>query len=319
MSTALHMKLTSNTYFEGFPQATAYVQAASNTNDGFKLLYRILGIIHPVLRASKGGIHRSIGAPSYIDINDDSIYTFITRYKNYLTYEMLSPEKRQYNKKEQAMFVVQALKTDDRFQPGLEYVTNTLLSHQRALQIISTTPFPLDLEIDDLGVTIDERSPAYTVGESKTQDTYTGAGTIRAMNGKPSYKFSNKKHARNEKTTCDLVCKACGTKGHCITVPNTICYNLAKIDLCTKFLTHDKNASMTKNNTYQYKKDQKEKANRTKVSNKMDTLIRKLEDNGNTESDISPLIHLAQAFTSANLSDSEYSDCDDQTLGSTQE
>ena len=69
----------------------------------------------------------------------------------------------------------------------------------------------------------------------------------------------------------------------------------------------------------EYKKDQKEKASRTKVSNKMDTFIRRLEDHGKAESDISPLIHLAQALTSVNLTESENSDCDDQTLGSSQE
>ena len=100
MSTALHLKLTGNDYFKSFHKAQTYIQAAANNSNGFQLLYRILEIIHPRLRISKGGIHKTIEAPNYNDVNDDSIYTFITRYKNYLLYEQLSPENRAYNKRE---------------------------------------------------------------------------------------------------------------------------------------------------------------------------------------------------------------------------
>ena len=82
MSTALHLKLTGNDYFKSFPKAQTYIHAAANNSDGFKLLYRILEIIHPRLRISKGSIHKMIKAPTYSDIEDDSVYTFITRYKN---------------------------------------------------------------------------------------------------------------------------------------------------------------------------------------------------------------------------------------------
>ena len=92
MSTALHLKLTTNQYFKGFPIAMTYVRAAANNSNGFKLLYRILEIIHPKLRASKGGIHKTIAPPSYDDIEDDNIYTFTTKYKNYLRYKEFSPE-----------------------------------------------------------------------------------------------------------------------------------------------------------------------------------------------------------------------------------
>ena len=129
--------------------------AAANNSDGFKRLYRILEIIHPKLRAEKVGIHKSIEAPNYSDINNDSIYTFITRYKNYLLYELLSPEQQQYNKKEQALFIIRALKSDDRFKPGLEYVMFTLQAYQQDSRSNPSITFPLDLEIDEISVTID--------------------------------------------------------------------------------------------------------------------------------------------------------------------
>ena len=93
MSTALHIKLTGEYYVKIFPKATTYVKAATNSSDSFKLLYRIVEIINPQLRASKGGVHEVIESPLYDDVEDNNIYTFITRYKNYLMYKQLSPEK----------------------------------------------------------------------------------------------------------------------------------------------------------------------------------------------------------------------------------
>ena len=58
-----------------------------------KLLYRILEIIHSQLRISKVKIHEVVEAPSYIDVQENSIYMFITIYTKYLLYEELSPGK----------------------------------------------------------------------------------------------------------------------------------------------------------------------------------------------------------------------------------
>ena len=73
ISTVLRIRLTTNDYFTGFPQALTYIKAANNNSDGFKLMYRIVEIIHPQQRVSKGGIRRSIEPPSYTDIEDDNI------------------------------------------------------------------------------------------------------------------------------------------------------------------------------------------------------------------------------------------------------
>ena len=75
-------------------------------------------------------------------MDDDSIYTFINRYKNYLLYELLSPEKRQYNKTEQASYITSSLDHDERFKPGIEYVRYTLLAFQRERTIKTDTTFP---------------------------------------------------------------------------------------------------------------------------------------------------------------------------------
>ena len=100
MATSLRTKLTTNDYFKDFSAAQTYVRISSNNSDGFKLLYIIVEIIHTQLRASKEGLHKIITPPKYDKIEDDSIYTFIVRDKNYPLYELLSIEKRQCNKQE---------------------------------------------------------------------------------------------------------------------------------------------------------------------------------------------------------------------------
>ena len=47
---------------------------------------------------------------------------------------------------------------DTRFTEGLRYVEVTLHIYQRATTITPLTYFPLDLDIDEIGVTIDERT-----------------------------------------------------------------------------------------------------------------------------------------------------------------
>ena len=329
MATALHMKLTSNDYFKGFLSALTYVQAASNTSNGFKLLYRILEIIHPQLRASKGGIHKTIEPPTYDDITDDSIYTFITRYKNYLLYETLSPENRQYNNQEQTMYVVNALKKDTRFKPGVEYVLAAVLAYQRDRRLNPTIVYPLDLDIDEIAITITERSPDYIVGEQSTKtpsfsNPYATDPVINVARGNSTYsrKYDNNKfkdkngYSRNNRDT-SLTCKACMGVGHCATNPDNICYTLAKAHLCKRFMEQEENQQAVKSNTYRYKKQLKEKANKYRADKRMNNVIKKMVDEGQSQEDIDPIIKLARAINSQTISTyTSDSDSDQDSLNS---
>ena len=235
-------------------------------------------IIHPKLRASKGCIHKTITPPSYDDVEDDNIYTFITKYKNYLQYEELSPEQRHYTKQEQTMYVVNALKKDSRFKPGLEYVLATLLSHQRDSRSDNESQFPMDLEIDEIAVTIDERCPEYKVEDdfSKTEEIvnpYVTTPVVRMAKGrthqddnetKPAWQFKKKYTGKNDNTNAQI-CKACGGYGHCITNNDTICYTSAKTYMCSRYINNGENEKYVKNNTYRYKKMIKEKSTNRKM------------------------------------------------------
>ena len=61
------------------------------------------------------------------------------------------------------MFILHTLIVDTCFKEGLVYVEATIQVYQRDTRITPTTPFPLDLEIDGITVTINERSNPYMV------------------------------------------------------------------------------------------------------------------------------------------------------------
>ena len=66
------------------------------------------------------------------------------------------------------MFILHALMPDKRFREGLLYVESTIQAYQRDMRSNMSTAFPLDLEIEEIAVTIDERSDNYTVGDNIT-------------------------------------------------------------------------------------------------------------------------------------------------------
>ena len=302
MSPALHLKMTRGNYFKPFPKVQTFITAAANSSDGFRLLYRILEIIQPRLWLEKGEHHKTIDPPSYNNIEDYSIYTFITRYKNYLLYKELSQESRSYNKIEQTMFVLEALVVDSWFKDGLVYVEATLQSYQRDTNIAPTTPFPLDLDIEEIEITISERSDAYTIGVKTTTpcivNTYarvidnTNTPVIRTMdrrdgNRKPydkgGYTKFKDRQSDKPKVRNTQIRKACMSVGHCITNLDTIYYVVAKKFICNRFVDDTANATLVKSNTYRYKKEQKEKAIRSKTTSRMDGIVKKMKIAGHTE------------------------------------
>ena len=190
----------------------------------------------------------------------------------------------------------------------------------------SLTPFPIDLEIDEIAVTIDERSDDYVVGDSKTATRVinpyakphirmleaTDIASIRAMGrrnppGNNDYKKGSYKKREDKPAGRNTqMCKACLGMGHCITNPDTICYNVAKQQMCSKYLDNAENVQAIKSNAYRYKKDRKEKASRAKTSSKMDGFMRTMEDEGHDPTAIVPIINMARAL--ALQSDGDTSD-----------
>ena len=268
-------------------------------------------IIHPILHLEKEGTHKAIEPPNYGDISDNSIYMFITRYKSFLLYKELSPQHCSYNQKEQTMFILHTLKVDTRFKEDLIYVEATIQAYQWDTVITPTTLFPLDLEIDEITVTIDERSDAYTVGDksavSRVLNPYArmmvnlDTPSIQALgrrdaNNKPPDKAGYKRYKDQQETNSKIrntqICKACMGVGHCIKNQDTICYVVAKAHICNRFVTDDTNTQLVKSNNYRYEKEQKDKAIRNKISSRIDRYVKRIEDDGHSPLQMSPMIHM---------------------------
>ena len=219
------------------------------------------------------------------------------------------------------MFVIKALKADNRFKDGLTYVEATLQGYQRDIQITPSTPFPIDLNIEEIAITIAERSEEYTVGEkaphprvinpyARVLDNNTSV--VRAMGRTDDYRKPREKGGyqkmgnRTDKTKVrnTQTCKACMGVGHCITNADTVCYVVAKASICNRFMEDAANASIVKSNAYRYKKEQQDKALRTKTSSRMDGIIRKMESAGHTDQQLAPMIHMANAMIDDSSEDS---------------
>ena len=103
------------------------------------------------------------------------------------------------------MFVLHALTSDTRFRDSLTYVEATIQTFQRDTRSSPITPFPLDLGIDEISVTIDEHSDAYTVGYKaaplKVMNPYARTNTmnapvIRALGHRDNKRSPQKKSTR---------------------------------------------------------------------------------------------------------------------------
>ena len=167
---------------------------------------------------------------------------------------------------------------------------------------MSNINFLLDLEIDEIGVTIDERCPNYTAGDENTSEdasTIYRPGVIRAMKGKYRTNQNNSFDNAVGKTKGNvkhILCKACGGINHCVTDPNTVCYNMAKFHMCHTFMSKEDNLSTVKANTYAYRKECKDRLHKKRMSTTMQSMIKKLGDDGTKNVEMQSLINLAQAL-----------------------
>ena len=160
------------------------------------------------------------------------------------------------------MFILYALIPDKRFHEELLFVEATIKLWQRDMKANMTTAFPLDLEIEEIGVTIEERSDNYTVGDKvtppKIQNLYArmmeseDKPVVRATrNRNNSYsKQGSHSQSNNTSTKNTQTCEACLGVGHCITNTDTVCYHTAKTSICAKFIDNPSNNDLVKSNTY---------------------------------------------------------------------
>ena len=126
----------------------------------------------------------------------------------------------------------------------VQYVENSLMAYQRDVITNPTVAFPLDLELDEISVTIDERSDAYTVGTHvslliPSLSSTLGTGFIRQPKSSSAHRRSRSDNQSHNKSSSrkppdiSLKCKACHNFGHSVIVEGLVCYTFAKSHLCS--------------------------------------------------------------------------------------
>ena len=118
---------------------------------------------------------------------------------------------------------------------SVQYVENSLMAYQRNVITNPTVAFPLDLELDEIDFTIDERSDTYSVGTHvslpipSVPPTF-GTGFIRQLKSSSTHRRSRSDNTSHNKSfsrkppDISLKCKACHNFGHCVTVEGSVCY-----------------------------------------------------------------------------------------------
>ena len=75
--------------------------------------------------------------------------------------------------------------------------------------------------------------------------------------------------------------------------------------MCTKFLEEENNKLIVQENTHRYRKQLKERMRKKKVDNRMNTVINRMVDEGQSQQEIDPIIKLAMAMNLNSTSNEE--------------
>ena len=308
MSGAIFYKINDSTLWTGYDQGYNLVKSNILNCDGFEVLYDILAEVLPNLNKNTAKSHK-IQKLTYIDMDNDNIYTYVSAYNAFIEFEGLGSNSRNYTPYEIAVYIADDLEKDPhkRFEKGISYVRQKL---ERSPDGISV---PKDITLSKIAKTICKYSPEYVVGEYKSDDL-----VIHASNKSPKPKFdyrnTNTKYRkeRNSVNSKDLSikCSACGQNRHDITSDNG-CHFFAKWTLC-KQADEKLDASAIKTNTRKYFKNKKRQQIEARQRNKIEKHIKSLTcfpENENTTA----LIHSLQLLQEKLLDDSSaYSTSDDE-------
>ena len=66
--------------------------------------------------------------------------------------------------------------------------------------------------------------------------------------------------------------------------------------MCTRFLQDENNKQIVRENTHRYRKQLKERMRKKKVDNRLNNVIKKMVDEGQTQQEIDPIVKLAIAM-----------------------
>lgn len=218
-ATALYTKL-STLDFSQVPLYKEFLEYERDTQDGYRVLYAILGVIHPKL------VHRSKMDEPTLETTPN-LFTYIRHYRNWLEFERVC--KRSYNPIEQLTTILDSMEKESRFTKAVNNIRMQLHLHQSITKSAPGKPFPSNLLLEQLPYTImnvypsHERTTLFGTSNPSEDDTFP---TINRLNRSP-YKSSstsssnpNYKSARStslppiQRPRVNRFCPACGNYGH---------------------------------------------------------------------------------------------------------
>ena len=143
-ATALYTKIA-QIDFGKVPVFEQFVTYESQTQDGYRVLYAMLSIIHPNL------VQRSkMMEPTFT--SNSNLFDYIRHYRNWLEFERVC--SRTYSHIEQLTTVINALDKVGTYTKALNNIRLNLQLHQKLLKCTPTIPFPPNLYLDQLPYTI---------------------------------------------------------------------------------------------------------------------------------------------------------------------
>ena len=115
------------------------------SQDGFRVLYAMLGTCHPNLIK-----RRAMSSPSMT--TTPNLLGFVRLYLNFLEYERING--RQYKDSEQFKFMTNEMSKDGRYEKALGILQGKIDLYESMLEHHNTTPFPSQLTLNTLPYTV---------------------------------------------------------------------------------------------------------------------------------------------------------------------
>lgn len=168
MSTAIYNVLSKINFSKVTLFKTFLEHQEAANQDGFRVLYSILAQCHPRLMQ-----RTKMQTPT---IDKDGFFRFITRYENYLEFELIN--NRVYTDLEKVTYVREKMQEDGRFEKAINSLEIKLTWYHSIKNTDPSAPFPRELALGELPNTIlhmfnqEEREDLFGYSYSEKDENY---------------------------------------------------------------------------------------------------------------------------------------------------
>ena len=123
MKGTLYHKINDKSLWYGYDQGWNLVTSNLLECNGFEVMQDVLSDILPRLNVNSAKTN-AIQRPTYENMEEDNIYTYLNMYNAFLMFEQLGTTSRTYTDYEQAVYITTDLDRDThhRFDKGIAHV-----------------------------------------------------------------------------------------------------------------------------------------------------------------------------------------------------